>query len=128
MDFPFIDDGYNRRVKIKGIANFTPDVVLTYRPFAGPGSVNAEREIATTPQGEERVAKSLEILCGQMLDWDITEKGEPTKPTPAMMRRLPSETFNRIYTVVFGYAAPDEDLTGNDPVSDKELEATDAGN
>ena len=119
---PFIMDGYIRRVRIHGVPNCYPPVDMEYRPMVGKeytlflalvygGTDDTDRDILR--QMEERI-----------LWWSFL----PTTPTAENFKKLNGRLFDRILKVIMGSEAPDEDLAGNEPESDREMEATDAGN
>lgn len=124
----FIEDGYTRTVKVNELKGLHPACVFTYRPFTGPEAVNAEKSVLREKDGPDRVAKGLDVIAGRIDSWDLTRGGEPTEPTPDLLRLLHSTLFTRIQQIVFGYGAPDEDLTGNPPTSDQDQEGNDLGN
>lgn len=126
----FIDDGYTRTVKLNEkntpLVQY-PETVFTYRPLRGAESQVFERSVMFL-EAEERQKALQTFVASRLASWSLTMGGQPTKPTAELLGRLRAAHYGTIAAIVLGQAAPDEDLSGNEPAADPELAAKDAKN
>lgn len=120
----YISDGYTRSGIISEVPRLYPAVRLSWRPVLVAERVKIVDEIANAtsrPLGEAIAARE---VARRIVKWDLVDaKGEAVPVSPEHLLRVHPALNFRIYQVVMGYEAPDEDAAQQPQQDDPELVA-----
>lgn len=106
----YIHDGYTVAGYIQEAPRLYPAVRFTYRPVLAQNRAVVFREIqrANDPRKEETIAA--EAVKAQVQEWDIIDhEGRAVGIAASNILRLQPQLFSRMFRMVMGDAAPDED-------------------
>lgn len=119
----YIPDGYTRRGFLRGIPRLYEDLRFTYRPIllAERSELNSKLALADPKQIEKLAA---EAAARHLVSWDLAHDGSVLSITAATLLRLQPSLFDRLYSVLHGRAASDEDSTGwaDEPLPDEAVQ------
>jgi len=131
---PYIHDGYTVNGYIEADERIHAEVRFTYRPVLAQDRSVIMRQIqmANDPRKEEAIAAA--AIAGYVKSWDIRKPKEPgsdelvSVPIKASeVLRLNVRLTNRLYRIVMGDSAPDEDpndiAASGESDAEKELQA-----
>ena len=129
----YIHDGYTMAGYIAAAPRLYPALRFTFRPILSQNRAVVFRQIASAndPRREESLAA--QAVKAQLVDWDLQDhKGEVVPIDVPSILRMQPRLMNRLFRIVMGDEAGDEDPHLSDDqrsdAAEAELAAALAGN
>lgn len=120
----YIHDGYTVPGYIAASPRLHPALRFTFRPVLSQNRAVIFRRIANAndPRREESLAA--QAIAAQLLDWDLRDhKGEAVAIEASQILRLQPRLMNRLFRIVMGDEAGDEDPLLTDDARDQDAES-----
>jgi hypothetical protein len=103
-----IHDGYTESGVIRGIPRLHNDLAFKWRPMTNE-QLGDYAEAAGKVSGRRWKRLMATVLAGQLVEWsEKDDQGSQVDITPASVLRLKPRLFNRLFMVISGEDAPDE--------------------
>lgn len=102
MTCAFIDDGYTETQIIREEPGLHPAVRLQFRPLT-PSEVAQWSQECEHKRGVALKEATAKWMNGHIVEWDL-----PKPPETANLLKLRPSLFDRIFNMLWGYAAGDE--------------------
>lgn len=119
----YIADGYTRKGYIEESPRLYPAVRFSYRPMIASERAAVNDRVANAKAAESE-AYAAKAIASHVCDWDLCDcegKSLPVKAEVAM--RLQPALSNRLYRIVIGSDAPDQDPSEKaSPETDQEIQ------
>jgi hypothetical protein len=111
----YIHDGYTMSGYITAAPRLYPALRFTFRPVLSQNRAVIFRQIAGAgdPRREESLAA--QAIKAQLVDWDLkNHQGQPVAIEVSSILRVQPRLMNRLFRIVMGDEAGDEDPTLSD--------------
>jgi hypothetical protein len=120
----YIADGYTRKGYIAAVPRLYPALRFTFRPALTAERARINRQIVDSKTDDIGEAIAARETARRVVNWDLTDCDDKPVPCDAehLLRVQPSLN-GRLYRVVMGFEAPDEDESERPEKLDPELEA-----
>lgn len=125
MTLAFVpDDGYTESGYIAEVAGLCPEIRFEYRPTR-----QEEREHLTdrmrklSPNTKAANKASYAFLAGKLKSWNLTDAdGNEVLITDGIVSQLKPFVFDRLFLIVTGQAAPDQDPQAGEEAQRREAQ------
>lgn len=121
----YIHDGYTVAGYIQEVPRLYPAVRFTFRPVLSQNRAVVFQEIQLTTDARKGETIAAELVKSQILSWDIVDhEGNAVEITTTNALRIQPLLFNRLFKVIIGDRAPDEDPNVSAPQRNRDSEAS----
>ncbi|MEQ8788877.1 MAG: hypothetical protein RIC55_21375 [Pirellulaceae bacterium] len=120
----YIHDGYTMHGYITAVPRLHPALRFTFRPVLSQNRAVIFRQIATADDPRREESLAAQAVKAQVIAWNLVNHHGGSVPLEVShILRMQPQLFNRLFRIVMGDEAGDEDPSIADEVRNRDVEA-----